>query len=124
MSRYLTFKWEMLRVATLNETDGDRHLGYNKKKTGVVFRERSSGASFQYLHEEVWITVDKLLYLQHHLPPPWHIRTPNASPRNDLQHPPEQSYTPLWSSLSLTLVLFKKKLQHQQRSKMQLTPTA
>lgn len=58
--------------------------------------------------------VDTLLHLQHHFsPPPWHIRPPilltiAALPTNDPQHPPEESYTPFWSALSLTLVGLKK----------------
>lgn len=78
----------------------------------MIFSERSSGASFQDAHDEVRYHCSSAASFfsssMAHRPPRPTLFTLTALPTNDSQHPPEQSYSPLWSPLSLTLVVLKK----------------
>lgn len=83
----------------------------------VVFSERSSGVSFQDLHDEVWYCpwcsffICSVICSSYTAP-----QTPHL-PTNDPQHPPEQSYLALWSALSCTLVAYKIRYSGNNRPK-------
>lgn len=97
-------------VPSLSETDGDRHWMILKTypRCGTqwaLLRHAFSRATWwsmtlMFLHYDFFLTPPR--YLSRTPPPPLHcIHSP--------QNLPEQSYTRLWSELSLTLVVLKKK---------------
>lgn len=96
-------------VPSLSETDGDRHWMILKTypRCGTqwaLLRHAFSRATWwsmtlMFLHYDFFLTPPR--YLSRTPPPPLHcIHSP--------QNLPEQSYTRLWSELSLTLVVLKK----------------
>lgn len=85
-------------------TDNEWFKKKKKHSPGVVFSPQVH--LFKIYTMKYDIAVDTLHHLKHRFsPPPWHIRplptlfTLTSLPSNDPQHPPEQSYTPLISSI-------------------------